>query len=373
MHAGGLEARKAVAKPQLPRPAKKTGPMLQVLNGLSASSLPSAAVAMLEGMLDDSLGIYAEKRDDFQGRVVDMIGGVLSAVEESYEKRVAEAEGIILEENEAREKLEIKIAATLDELRAKQDAVLMQKRELAEVSRCFFRSRTAAAEAEANGHIAEMEASNKIQEKESLALLLEDFLKPVEEGKAEELLDRLKVVGLNPTQVVALPAVITKPASARGSFDTMVIMSVRDDLEARIAAIDMAVQNADSIKVANAEAIHEAQAAFEQLKVQQMAQAEAYWKVRGEEEQLEEQLADLGKASRERKQALKSHNSALAKASRLLSNFQKGPKSAFEGLRNAAEPTPESAAEVEPRAELAAEVEPAAEEPDMMEGAAPDR
>merc|ERR1712151_269983 len=54
-----------------------------------------------------------------------------------------------------------------------------------------------------------------------------------------------------------------------------------------------------------------------------MAGADAYWKVHGEDELLEEQLADLNKFSRELKQTSRAHSSALGKATKLLDNFEK--------------------------------------------------
>merc|ERR1712037_342574 len=77
-----------------------------------------------------------------------------------------------------------------------------------------------------------------------------------------------------------------------------------------------------------------------------MVGADAYWKVHGEDEQLEGQLADLNKSSRELKQTLRAHSSALSKATKLLCTFQSGPKSAFEGLRDAVEPQAEATAPV---------------------------
>merc|ERR1712151_723707 len=54
-----------------------------------------------------------------------------------------------------------------------------------------------------------------------------------------------------------------------------------------------------------------------------MTGADAYWKVHGEDERLEEQLADLNKSNREVKQTSRAHSSALSKATRLLDNFEK--------------------------------------------------
>merc|ERR1712060_492940 len=125
-----------------------------------------------------------------------------------------------------------------------------------------------------------------------------------------------------------------------------VLTSVREELDGRAAEIDKAIQNAEPTRAANAEALRKAEAAFEQAKEQQMAGADAYWKVHGEDERLEEQLADFNKSSRELKQTTRAHSSALSKATKLLGTFQTGPKSAFEGLRDAVEPQAEPTATV---------------------------
>lgn len=358
----------APAEPKPPKPAKRSKPMVQVLGGLNASDLPPSAVAMLDGMLDGSLGVYKEKRDALQGRAVDLVGGVLAAVEGDYTKRVEEAEALIAQETQAREELEGQKTAKLEELDAKKDVVQGKKRALAEVTQSFLRARKAVAEAEEHASAEEVQAGKNLAQKESLAALLEDFNNPsAEEGQAESLLDRLKGLGIDESMMMALPAVLAKEASARGAFDTMVLTSVREELGTRIKATDEAIQNAEPTRAANAEALRKAQAAFEKEKEQQMGGADAYWKVNGEEEQLDDQLQAIRKASSERSKALRTHNSAKAKATRLLGNFTSGPKSAFEGLRDATEPVAEAPAE-----EAAEEAQPSAEGAEATEGAAPE-
>merc|ERR1711972_74418 len=221
-----------------------------------------------------------------------------------------------------------------------------KKRELAEVTRSFLRSREATSEVKASGKTSEVEAENKLKEKALLADILEDFLKPSEEGKTDDLMTRLKDLGISDSMLVALPAVLGKEPSSRGSFDAMVLTSVREELDKRAADIEKAIQNAEPTRVANAEALRKAEAAFDQAREHQMAGADAYWKVNGEYERLEEQLAELNKFSRELKQTSRAHSSALSKVTRLLGTFQSGPKSAFEGLRDAVAPQPEPTATV---------------------------
>jgi len=124
----------------------------------------------------------------------------------------------------------------------------------------------------------EVEAIAKVEEKETLTKLLEDFQNHAE-GSAPDLVKRIEALGANDSMVMALPAMLSKPASERGSFDLMVFTSVREWLDNRIGETSEVIASAEPTKAANAEALSNAQATLKDACEKQLEGAEAYWKM----------------------------------------------------------------------------------------------
>merc|ERR1719512_335027 len=252
---------------------------------------------MLEDMLADSLEVCKERRDSYQSKVVDMVEGVLSGVGEALRSKAEASEALIAESTQSKEELEGKVTAKAAEVETKQSVVQGKKQEFAEAARSFWRAKEAVDQAKAKAQMDAVEADGKAKEKEALAALLEAFQSHAE-GPAPDLVKRLEAMGAPESMVKAVPAMLAKPAAERGSFDVMVRTSLDDWLKQRIDAADQAIQNAEPTRVANADALAEAEAALGEMREQQCEGADAFWKVRAEAEAMEGEAQELRQSLR---------------------------------------------------------------------------
>lgn len=323
---------------------KITGPMAHVVEGLAASEVPPAVQAMLADMLVVSLGACKEQHSKYQQKVVDMVEEVFTSVDCSLQQKVQELEALVSQDAQSQEELNSKSAAKGTEIEAKHSEVLAKKKDLAEVAMTFKQAGEAVREAEAKGANVDKEAQCKAEERVSLVALREELQSGVEE-KAKELVKRLAAFGISDTMLVAFPAVLAKPQAEWGSFDAIVLTSIADELDKRIAAVDEAIQNVEPTKIAMADSLQEAQAGREEVSTQQLHMAAAYQEVHGEEVELETEAAELRMAIQKLKEVSRKHATLTSKAKSNLDAFQAGPKHQFEVLRDAtAEVVPESIA-----------------------------
>jgi len=334
------------------RPAKvpKSGKLAQVAKGLTASDLPKDVRDMLGEMLGPVLGAKKESRDKFQSKVVELVEGVLAAVDDALKSKVAEAEAFISEDDHAKGELDSKATIREGEAATKRANVLAKKCELAEAAKSFRRAREVAADTKAQGETAEVEVTCTLKERDMLAGLVEDLEKPAGDGHTDCLVKKLSTIALSESIVVALPAVLAKASSDRSSFDTMVLTSVREELQTRIAVADEVIQKAEPTRVANADAMRRTGFAVEEMKGKQLNSADAYWKAAGEEEQLTSEVVELRAAIRKLRDTSRKHLSFNARAKTSLEAFHSGPKQAFEELRDAVETPlePVQEAEIQP-------------------------
>jgi len=191
------------------------------------------------------------------------------------------------------------------------------------------------------GMAVEQEAKVKSTERETLVSLRKELQGP-EEDKTDCLVKRLKKLGLSDTMMVALPAVLSKPQAERGSFDAMVITSISEELNRRIAAADEIIQNVEPAKAAAADVLSKAQALLKEAADKQLSAAAVYTTTKGEEEQLETEADVLRTGLHELKNFARKHNIASSKAKGKLEDFQTGPKQEFETLRDASGAAPEA-------------------------------
>lgn len=330
----------AAAGGRAAKAARKTD-VTQVLKGIAAAEVPAVSKALLSDMIGVSLGAYKETRDKYQNKVVEMVEGVLTSVEAALQTEVAEAEKFIVEDGQAKEELDGKVAAKGEEITTKHSEVLAKKQEMAAVAEAFRDAREAVGKAEVNGVTVEKEAGVKSTQKETL-LTLKAGLQAATEATVADLVKRLTKIGVSETMMVALPAVLSKPEAERGSFDAMVITSISEDLDKRIADTEQHLQNVEPSKAAAAEALNKAKATLSEASDKQVSAAGAYTKAKGEEDALETEAGELQGAVKKLKETSRKHVAASSKAKGKLEAFQSGPKHEFETLRDAIEAVPEA-------------------------------
>jgi len=324
-----------VAKAQ--KKAVPKGPSALVVKGLAASDLPQMARGMLADLAVVSLAIATETRDKYQSKIVEMTEGVLLSIEVSMQTKVEDLEGLISEDAKAKEALDQKSIAKGDEIERKHGEVLTKKQQLAEFARSFKSARAAAEAAQLKTLTIEADASAKAKERDMLCGLRTSLEGPLEEGGVDAVVQKLKALCISDSMMVALPAALAKAASERGSFDAMVLTSVQGELDARIAAADEVIRNVEPSKAVASEALCKAEAALKEANAQQVGGAAAYQKVHAEEEELGREADELKSALRKARETSKKHTGMNSKAKSTLDAFLKGPKQAFEELRDKAE------------------------------------
>merc|ERR1719343_135813 len=294
----------ASKKVQPPAKAPKlSGPMAKVAAALAQAEAPDTAQEMLLAMLPGSLGVVTELRSKYQSEVVEILDKLFKDLEASLQSKFAAAQQAAEEHHKSREELDKQLGAAKDELTAKSDVVQDKKRALAEVAKAYKACREAASNAEVECITKDSEANSAAKERDQLQGLLADVQSlsegGIEEaelsGKIESFVKRLKKYSHDESMVMALPSVLAKPATARASFDTMVLTQLNGELQKQVDAQETTIREAAPAKVAREKALAAAQAEKDAAAKKQVAAAAEYTTERSNEEAIEERIGNLTK------------------------------------------------------------------------------
>lgn len=343
---------KQLPSPPLPKPS---GPLLEVAKGLElAATLPESAKGMLIDMLETSLGVLKEQRHRHQVEVVRIIGEALASEESDLQAQVEEIKAKISNCETTKASLATKCSEREGELEARARTTLEKKRALADAAREYRCAVEAAAVAEAQEGDADRQAQKAIKNKELLEGALSESVRPLTEGvveaaavqeKVDNLMQLLGKFDLEKSIIAALPTALLKVPSSRGSFDTMVLTQLEEEVAKRVAALEVAIKDAEPTKAAHIEAFSEAQRSLAEAKQKQLDAATAYTGAHEEEKLQEGELYGTRQSLQQvHKEATKLHRE-LRKAEAALEAFGSGPHSAYHQLVEAGEQAVEAAAE----------------------------
>lgn len=325
---------------------------------MEATDLPDSVRVMLTSELKNSLGVLKEDRHDYQSTVITMVKGALDGVEAALKARITETEGVV---------------ATAETEKASRAAELEKKTaEKEEAAKTVEAKKDALTEAKGNAKDAKTKLSEALsaqkkflaelgpasEKKEKIEAFVKDTLAPLktsagEAGAIKVMEKSFKEFGIDADQIKALSSALAKEVADRGTFDTMVVTKLDEDLAKMVETLTATITNGEPAKQEHTAAVDTAQAASTAAE----AQVEACNTALTEAKAAEKDATAALKAAQEKMDSyaaeMESATDACASAKSSLSTFEEGAKVAFEELESRTAPPPP------------------VEEPEPAEGAAP--
>lgn len=334
--------------------------------------MPRDVAKLLGDMLEVALVPFADERHDLQRRVVALGDDALRGHESNIQAKIAGAEEAIARSEEimAPQQQVIDRAELL--LSEKSDSEQGRKRALADTARAFRAAKKALDGAEIACQALDGELQIAVDKKEKLETMQTELVLPLTEGNLDKekkdstvvaLVEILETLDMPSSIMVAIPASFSKAPEQRGSFDTMVVNQLKEELAARIGAAVSEIEQAEPNRVAREAARVAAQAALDAAKASQLEGAQQFWGSQAEtksaQEELEAKQVALYEVQREQKIQRRTLSQAVAK----LDGFQSGALATFAALRDREKPDEPAAVESVPVEGTPAEYEAVSGEP----------
>mmetsp|Transcript_34313 Transcript_34313/g.99659 ORF Transcript_34313/g.99659 Transcript_34313/m.99659 type:complete len:354 (+) Transcript_34313:83-1144(+) len=330
----------------------------EAVKGLYASEASRGVVQMLEQMLPMALVTPRTERDKYQQSVVAMAEELLTGHEAELVKALQEAEAEVAScDATAKEKNAVKDRAA--EKMAGKEADMQAKKVVLAEAATVFRSAKAAvekAEGDLDAHMVSLRSAGT--KKARLEQARADYLMPLSEGvedaaKNRELVDALAAVlvefGADEGMAAAMPTAFGKSIGARGSFDTMVIDKVTQEINRRIAAFEEELAQGEPGKAAKESALQAAVDALTTARDRQLETCSVFTAARKEYEAAMEVHHDAVRAVKAIAPERRKLVSKVAVNERRLAAHRETPLGIFVELRDrealAAEPEAEEPAE----------------------------
>jgi len=362
------------------RPASTAGPAAKKAKGPSvtaqckevaralagAEAYPPQVLAMLSENLAACLSEPKEDRHAFQARVAEMAGEVLTSIKAGIEGKISAAK-------EKLEKADAEKAtreAAVEETKAKavqgSEALDSAKKEVQAAVAEMKAANEALKKAEQEQKAGDAELAGNESKKAKLESTIETIFVPCKEGAlqpalitkgVQELTKLGKDWGFDTALITSLPSALSKEPASRGSFDSVVVKQVEEELQNRLETLKKSLAEAAPAREERAGQVSAKSAALEAAKLKDQSLVAA---VKAAQEASKEAEAAMKAAARALKAfgpEMKSTGAELAEAEESLASIE-GVLATFRGLLDRSkEVPPEPAAEA---AEAAAAAEPAA-------------
>jgi DNA repair exonuclease SbcCD ATPase subunit len=292
---GSLDAGLPVKKP-------KSDPMIgAILEAIDmADDLPSTCKGMLSAMVPEAFQVPAADRHPHQQVFVDIVGQVISKIDEEMKKNVADA-GVQLEEMEKQqERLKVNVEAAQTVHTEKKLTVEERKASLAEHFRQVLDKRMELASAKEARAAIEAPIAEVTAQKNTCETALQDLsalreLADLEQAKpmCMKLLEVALQMGIEEALVMSLPNVFEKAPADRTNFDSLVLGSIETEFQKKTSEFAAALSTkAESIQQLDA-AVQAAQTALDAITAEHQVASDSMAQVVKEEkaslEMLEEQ------------------------------------------------------------------------------------
>jgi len=345
--------------------------LVKVAAGLEqAHDVPEAAKLMLNDALEESLGTFQADRHPYQTKLVDLIQGTLSSVEQRLQATLASAREEVTRLDETKVTAAATVQQSETKLEEQKSEVCKGKYALADIATAFKAARETVTDVKLGQEDAERDLKKKAGDRDQLDSALTDYFRPLlaegstsgdtmGEEKVDNLVRILKRFSFDESMMSALPTALLKEPGSRGPFDTMVLTQLEAEVGKRIAAFDAALADAEPAKKERAASLEKAEADFAEVKAKQLASAKEFKEARAEEERRQEAVQVAKKDATDAGKEARRAKLEADKCQRALTAFQEGPQAAFLQLRDRTAPAPAPAPEPEPAVE---EEEVAAEE-----------
>jgi len=244
-----------------------------------ASGLNPATRKMLVAMLPQGALVPVEERQEGQQACVRMLEEVFESITSAMKAEIAEADSQVSKESAEATKLEEDLKNAETALQEASEAVATKKMALAEAAKTVIDSKTNLVEKEKEQRAGDAAYGAAVAEKEDVEAALAQDFRLLRDGVGEgEAYDTSKILslstklGLEDSLLTALPSVISKKPSERGSFDAMVVAQLEEGLRNKVSKLNEIVTTGAPAAAAREAATAEAKGAVDAAKqAQQLA------------------------------------------------------------------------------------------------------
>lgn len=252
-----------------------------VANAILLAELPDSVTNMLTAIARQSLGVAKEDRHPYQEEVIVMMGATLNSVEAAMSARIATKEGQVAEAGKEMASRVEAAEAAMAMAKAKAEATEVAKTEVTKSAATHKEAKGALAAAEAEQLAGNASLESALSMKTKLESALANTFMPIKIGTADPgqikegvaaLLKLGKEAHFDESMLSSLPAAVSQAPDARGSFDTMVIAKIEEEINKRIAELNDELSKAEPTK---AEFLAKVSAAQQQLESAARAETEA--------------------------------------------------------------------------------------------------
>jgi len=337
---------------------------------------PESLRAVFGDVLPLSLAICQEERHSYQQGVVDMVGSEMAKHEESLEGNIAEAQAKVEQLDKDKEEKEKQLEELEKALEGKKAEAHEKKYALADAALAFRGAKEGLKEAEAKQKQGEKELSEVALKYDGLAKTISEVLEPLREGTmdkekvpqaANEIVPTLqRYFFVEESLVPAIPTVLSKEPSARGSFDTMAATNLEELAKRALQSFSATIKGGEAAKAERQAAVEEADEALTSARSAQRVSAGIFTTAQTAEEAAQAAVSNAKQEIRAFGPDKKARSSALARAEKALKTFREGPSESFKELSTRSnvveeEPAPMETAEATEAGETAEAAEAPAE------------
>lgn len=346
--------RPAASKASAPAKKSKTagigGSCKAIASALkSAKDFPDHVVKMLSENLVHSLGEVKEERHEFQVRVNEMVGEVLTSIQAGIQADIAAAQAKV--DASGTEKLALEgvaeaaattLATKKEETTAAEKAVEDAEAEVKATSKAL---KVALSEQKAG----DAEVTTAEAKKTRLRKVVTECFLPCKEGTlagpAKTAIAEVAKLGsennFDSALLSSLPSALGKAVSDRGSFDETVVSQVGTEFQAIEAKLDAFLAESAPGKVQRQEKVTQAQSAADAAVAKKAACEEALKAAKAAEKEATEAQKVAAKAVRSHGPEMKEVSAALADTKQSLADFEEGPLASFKELLEKSNVVPE--------------------------------
>jgi len=253
--------------------------ILEAIQHPMASSLTPATRTMLIAMLPQGLFVPGAEREEAQQVCVRMLGEVFESITSKMQAEISEADGQLSKEKAEGAKLSEDSKAAETALKEATEEAASKKMTLADAAKEVISSKANLVEKEKEQQAGSAAYEEAVAEKEELAAVLAHDFRLLRDGDSEATSEvRAKILtlsaklSLEESLMTALPSVLAKKPTERGSFDAMVVAQLEEGLTNKVAKLSEVVTNGAPAAAARQVSVDEAKQAMETAKnAQQLA------------------------------------------------------------------------------------------------------
>jgi len=342
-----------------------------VASALKSSSLPPHVSTMLSQAMPGCLGACKEERHEFQARVVEMASEAMASVEADLQAKITAAEEKLASADAEKTSREAAVEATKKAAEEKSGLTEAAKKEAEAAAEELKKASEAVKAAEHEQKAGDQKFTQAEAKKEKLQSAVTSVFIPCKDGTVEaagkakaiqEITKLGRAEGFDTALLTSLPSALEKEPSNRGTFDSVVVKQVEDELQKRLDQLAETLAAAAPEREERAQKVSAAAAGLEAAKIKDASAKEAAKAAVDAQKAAVVEEKAAAKALKGFGGEMKSTAAELKDTKEALEEFKSGVLADFTQLVERSNVVPEPAPE-EPEAapaEAAAEAEPAA-------------